>query len=57
MAGLPVGVQVLGRSFEDEKVLAVMKVIEALQTREKVQTSKPYVTYSCTIYPYTFVPP
>ncbi|KAJ9061065.1 hypothetical protein DSO57_1024298 [Entomophthora muscae] len=35
MAGLPVGVQVLGRSFEDEKVLAVMKVIEALLNKRK----------------------
>ncbi|BEI88930.1 uncharacterized protein CcaverHIS019_0202920 [Cutaneotrichosporon cavernicola] len=28
MAGLPVGVQVVGRQFEDERVLALMKIIE-----------------------------
>ena len=34
MAGLPVGVQVVGRAWEDEKVLAMMKVVdEALGPR------------------------
>lgn len=28
MHGLPVGVQIVGRSFEEEKVLAVMKIVE-----------------------------
>lgn len=28
MAGLPVGVQIVGRTFEEERVLAVMKIVE-----------------------------
>lgn len=28
MAGMPVGVQVVGRQFEEEKVLAMMKIVE-----------------------------
>jgi hypothetical protein len=28
MAGLPVGVQIVGRTFDDEKVLAMMKIVE-----------------------------
>lgn len=28
MAGLPVGVQIVGRQFEDERVLALMKIVE-----------------------------
>lgn len=29
MAGLPVGVQLVGRTFEDERVLALMKIVES----------------------------
>lgn len=28
MHGLPVGVQIVGRSFDEEKVLAMMKIVE-----------------------------
>lgn len=28
MEGLPVGVQIVGRTFDDEKVLAMMKIVE-----------------------------
>lgn len=28
MAGLPVGVQIVGRTFEEERVLALMKIVE-----------------------------
>ena len=28
MAGLPVGVQIVGRLYEDEKVLEMMKVVD-----------------------------
>ena len=28
MKGLPVGVQIVGKSFEDEKVVAMMKIVD-----------------------------
>lgn len=37
MAGLPVGVQLVGRSFEDEKVLAIMKLVETLLNKRKAK--------------------
>lgn len=38
MQGLPVGVQIVGRSQEDEKVIAMMKVVEgALKTTTDTQ--------------------
>ncbi|KAI0228438.1 hypothetical protein L0F63_005981 [Massospora cicadina] len=35
ISGFPVGVQVVGRQFEDEKVLAVMQLIESLLNQRK----------------------
>ncbi|KAJ7187757.1 amidase [Mycena filopes] len=35
MAGMPVGVQVIGRLWEDEKVLAMMRVVDAALGRER----------------------
>lgn len=37
MHGLPVGVQVVGRRLEEEKVLAAMKVVEAALGDDKYQ--------------------
>jgi Asp-tRNA(Asn)/Glu-tRNA(Gln) amidotransferase A subunit family amidase len=34
MAGLPVGVQVVGRRLEEEKVLAIMSRIEGMLERD-----------------------
>jgi hypothetical protein len=36
MHGLPVGVQIVGRRLEEEKVLEGMKLIEALLKREGI---------------------
>jgi Asp-tRNA(Asn)/Glu-tRNA(Gln) amidotransferase A subunit family amidase len=37
MHGLPVGVQVVGRRLEEEKVLAVMKIVEEALGDEKYE--------------------
>ena len=37
MAGLPVGVQVVGQRLEEEKVIEGMKVIEGLLRKEELQ--------------------
>lgn len=37
MSGLPVGIQVVGRRLEEEKVMAGMKIIEGLLAKDGIQ--------------------